>query len=188
MHRLVALISCLLLAGAACAGSRGTADAPQSTAEGAVDRGAATPPSMAEPTETNEEIVRHDTPEGEAAVELVVEPREVRLGETVTVRLVNRGEVGLLTGFRYNVEHWDGRGWVDAPWPKNLVFKAIGLFLPPGGSTDPQAWPPDGLRVQPGLYRVLKSASYEDPAHVRPDVQLRPQTRFRVRSNGEPAG
>ncbi len=160
---------------------------------GSADRGAAPPPlpaesteppEPAEPTEPDEEIVRLRTRQGEAAVQVVVEPREIRLGETVTIRLVNRGELTLLTGLMFNVERWDGEGWVEVAWPQNVDFHAVGIFLPGGGSTDPQSWPAFGVPVQPGLYRARKSASYEDPDTIRPDLQLRPYARFRVRRNG----
>ncbi len=146
----------------------------------------AEPSEPAEPTEADEEIVRQITPQGEAMVQLIVEPQEIRLDETVTIHLVNRGELPLRTGLLFNVERWDGEGWVEVPWPKNVAFPAIDLFLPRGGSTEPQAWPAYGVPVQPGLYRALKTASYEDPDHIRPHLQLRPNTRFRVRCNVEP--
>lgn len=97
---------------------------------------------------------------------------------------MNRGELPLLTGLMFNVERWDGERWVEVPWLENVNFPAAGIFLPRGGSTEPQSWPAYGVPVQPGLYRALKSASYEDPDHIRPDLQLRPRTRFRVRLNG----
>jgi hypothetical protein len=136
------------------------------------------------PGEEDEGIARQDTPHGEAAIELVVEPRDIRMGEQVSIRLVSRGEVEVLTGLGFSVERWDGQRWVDVPWPEDLVFPAIGIVLPPGGSVDPQRWPTERVRVEPGWYRAVKSATYEDPEHVRPDTKLEARTRFRVRGNG----
>ena len=136
------------------------------------------------PGEEDEGITRQDTKQGEAAVELLVDPREIRLGESVTIRLVNRGEVDVLTGLGFTVERWDGERWVDVPWPKDLVFPAIGIVLHPGASTDPQVWSTEGARVEPGWYRAVKSASYEDPGNVRPDTKLEARTRFRILPNG----
>lgn len=79
----------------------------------------------------------------------------------------------------FTVERWDGERWVDVPWAEHLVFPAIGIVLRPGGSTDPQQWPTEGVHVEPGWYRAVKSASYEDPEHAHPKVEAR--TRFRVR-------
>ncbi|MFN2557504.1 MAG: immunoglobulin-like domain-containing protein [Nitriliruptorales bacterium] len=173
------LLLLLALFLAACGGSTGPIVTPTPFA--------AEPSEPAEPTEPDEEIVRQITPQGEAAVQLVVEPREIRLEETVTIRLVNRGRLPLRTGFMFNIERWDGERWVEVPWPENVDFPAAELFLPVGGSTEPQSWPYGGVSAQPGLYRAIKSASYPDPDQIRPDLQLRPRTRFRVRRSGEPS-
>ena len=125
-------------------------------------------------------VVRRNTPQGEAAIQLIIEPGEIKPGETITVRLVNRGEVDLVTGLPFYVQRRDGKEWVAVPWPKNSLFPMIGIPLPPGGSTKPQRWPIDGVDAQPGLYRVVKSARYEDPNHARPDVLLTAHARFRV--------
>jgi hypothetical protein len=125
-------------------------------------------------------VVRRNTPQGEAAIQLIIEPQEIKPGETITVRLVNQGEVDLLTGLPFYVQRRADKEWVGVPWPKNSVFPLVGIPLPPGGSTKPQRWPIDGVDAQPGLYRVVKSARYEDPNHARPDVLLTAHARFRV--------
>lgn len=164
----VPLLLAVLAAG--CGGSA----ASQSGAPG--DAGG--PPAGAEG------ILRHETPQGGAAIQLVVAPREIGPGGTVTIRLRNRGDVQLLTGLMFNVERWDGERWVEVPWPENTGFPDIGIILPPGGSTRPQQWPTDGIQVEAGWYRAVKSALYEDPDHVRPATELEARTRFRVRGNG----
>jgi hypothetical protein len=125
-------------------------------------------------------IARRETPEGEAVVQLVVEPREITLGEKITLRLVNRGEVELLGGLVFDVERWDGRQWVQTPWSRTAFFPLLGLSLAPGQSTPLQRWPDKGMEPEPGVYRAVKSASYEDPEFARPDVELEARTTFLV--------
>lgn len=140
----------------------------------------------APPGQEEEGIARHETPKGEAAIELVIEPREITLGETVTLRLVNRGEVQLLTGLPFGVERWDGERWVRVPEPEG-AWPDVGLLLPPGGSTDPQRWPTDGVQAEPGWYRAVKDAESfldSDPEDLRPDFELEARTRFHVRLLG----
>lgn len=47
--------------------------------------------------------MRRHTPQGETAIQLIIEPQEIKPGETSTVRLVNRGEVDLLTELPFYV-------------------------------------------------------------------------------------
>ena len=53
--------------------------------------------------------MRPHTPQGEAAIQLIIEPQEIKPGETITVRLVNRGEVDLLTGLAFCVQRRAGK-------------------------------------------------------------------------------
>ena len=139
--------------------------------------------SLGVPRGANDTIVRRHTRQGEAAIQLIVEPQEIKACETITIRLVNRGEVELLTGLIFNVQRRASKGWVAVPWPKNVTFSLVGVTLPPGGSTEPQYWPiDDGVDAPPGLYRVVKSARYEDPDYARRDVLLTANTRFRIRA------
>jgi hypothetical protein len=115
-------------------------------------------------------------------IQLIVEPQEIKPGETITIRLVNRGKVELLTGLIFNVERRASTGSVAVPWPGNVFLPLVGIPLPPGESTKPQHWPIDGVDARPGLYRVVKSARYEDPDHARSDVLLTAHARFRIRT------
>jgi hypothetical protein len=111
--------------------------------------------------------VRRDTPKGEAAIELVVEPKTIGVGERVTIRLVNRGQVELLTGLPFEVERCDGEQWVRVEWPGSTVFQMVGIVLRPGGSTDPQHGPTEGVQAGPGRYRAVKSAGVWDLERIR---------------------
>jgi hypothetical protein len=139
--------------------------------------------------------VRRDTPKGEAAIELVVQPKTIGIGERVTIRLVNRGTVGLLTGLLFEVERWDGERWVRVPWPENTALRMVGIVLRPGGSTDPQYWPTEGVEARPGCYRAVKSAGVWDLERIRDPkraqgaegaggARLQSFARFSVRSAG----
>ena len=154
--RLVSLLVAPLVAG--CVGSPGPDPAP--------DRA----------------IASRETPRGTASIELVVEPEEIGLDDTVSIRLVNRGEVALTTGLPFGVERREGNRWVEVPWPENVAFPLIGIVLRPGGSTEPQEWPDFGIQVEPGLYRAAKSATYEDPEDE--DFGLVARAEFRVRASG----
>lgn len=97
----------------------------------------------------------------------MVEPKTIGVGERVTIRLVNRGEVDLLTGLPFGVERWDGEQWVRVEWRGSTVFQMVGIVLGPGGSTDPQHWPSEGVQARPGCYRAVKSASVWDRERIR---------------------
>jgi hypothetical protein len=71
--------------------------------------------------------VRRQTPQGEAAIQLIVEPQEIKPGETITLRLVNRGEVNLLTGLPFSVQRRAGKEWVAVPWPNDSLFPLVGI-------------------------------------------------------------
>lgn len=118
-----------------------------------------------------ERVERQDTPYGEAAIEVLVEPRTIAAGEHVQIRLANRGDVTLLTGLPFDVERWDGERWVRVR--QRSVFRLIGIVLRPGASTEPQRWPSEGVEARSGCYRVAKGTA-----------RLEAFARFRVRPTG----
>lgn len=124
------------------------------------------------PADASEGVVR----EGDAAMEVVLEHREISRHQQTTLRLVNRGEVELSTGVDFEVERWDGRRWIPA-WGRGRAWPAIGFSVPPGESTEPRTWPnpEDNYELKPGWYRIAKSARYAE------DRGLLGRTRFRVR-------
>lgn len=123
------------------------------------------------PADAGEGVVR----EGDAAMEVVLERLEISQRQQIALRLVNRGEVDLLTGLDFEVERWDGRRWIPA-WGRGRAWPAIGIGVPPGESTKPQTWPShdDDYELKPGWYRIAKSATYAE------DQPLLGRTRFRV--------
>ncbi|MDQ3991127.1 MAG: hypothetical protein M3245_02290 [Actinomycetota bacterium] len=141
-----------------------------------------TPPSPAPRPPSDPSIVRRATPRGEAAVQLVVEPEEVTVGETVEITLVNRGDVKLLTGTYFEVERRQHGRWVQVPWPENVGFPTIGFTLLPGSTSKPKTWPSHGVRAGPGRYRAVDSAHFEDPELEGPDTELEVRAEFRIRA------
>lgn len=133
-----------------------------------------------------ESLARKPTPHGEAAVELVIIPREIRTGGEVAFHLVNRGDVPLLINLPFAVERWVGDGWreldpaegEDAGW----AWASVGVELQPGAVSAGQFWPvePWGA-AEPGRYRITKTATYQAPADTDlDDVGLRVTATFRV--------
>lgn len=101
------------------------------------------------------------TPEGEAAIELVIDKQSVGVGEQVTFRLVNRADVPVLTGLAVTDERWNGKEWVKVEREGLWAWPLIGIPLAPGQSTEAQTWPFDDTEPEPGRYRITKSARYE---------------------------
>jgi hypothetical protein len=68
----------------------------------------------------------------------------------------------------------------------------VGIVLAPGGSTDPQHWPSEGVQARPGCYRAVKSASVWDRERIRDpkraqgaeDARFQAFARFSVRPVG----
>ncbi|WP_157362315.1 immunoglobulin-like domain-containing protein [Haloechinothrix halophila] len=104
------------------------------------------------------DVTRLHTPQGEAAIQLVLDKRSMEAGEQLAVRLVNRGDVEVMTGLPIIQERWNGERWVEIT--QHGVWPDVGILLQPGGSTEAQTWPFGGL-PEPGRYRLTKSASYE---------------------------
>lgn len=134
----------------------------------------------------NPAIVRQDTSDGQAAVELVVESDLIRVGETITFYLANHGEVPLTAGLGFEVERWDGQGWSEFPPPQQAdgqvsAVPAIGFLVDPGTTTEPQRWPEEPWEmVEAGRYRLVKDVSYERPNADEPDVELTVAQEFAV--------
>lgn len=125
---------------------------------------------------------RITTPAGEAAAELLLADETVQAGEEVTFRLLNTGQVELLTGLPYHVERWDGLAWSMLPESADgpRVWLGIGFILRPGDHTEAQTWPLDETPVEPGWYRIVKSATYEDPDGPASNLEVVARARFRV--------
>lgn len=133
-----------------------------------------------EPAADDQEgVVRADTPDGAAAMELVVDRGVLRSDEQVAFRLVNRGQLDLLTGAPFGVQRWDGQAWRTLPMDQ--IWPSYGFVFAPGEQSVEQRWPTDeALWTAPGWHRIVKSASYEAPEHGQPDPELQARTRFRV--------
>lgn len=131
-------------------------------------------------------LARKPTRHGEAAVELVIIPREIRTGGEVAFHLVNRGDVPLLIDLPFAVERWVGDGWreLDPAEGENAgwAWASVGVELQPGAVSAGQFWPvePWGA-AKPGRYRITKTATYQAPADSDvDDVGLRVTATFRV--------
>jgi hypothetical protein len=126
-------------------------------------------------------IARADTPEGEAAIELVLDRDVIGRDEQVSFQLVNRGEVPLLTGYMFRVQRLEGDRWVDVepgevrPWP------LAGIELDPGEGTDAQTWPFDDWwnHDGPGRYRILEDADWLSSGRDA-DVQFQAVAEFTI--------
>jgi hypothetical protein len=123
------------------------------------------------PVGGGEPVARLWTPQGEAAIEVVLDRSSVQPGECVTFRLVNSGQVELITGQPFQVARWDGQAWRPSSSPEinlpgggkaHLAFTDEGRFIAPGRRTEVQSWPLRGMPpMEPGWYRVAKAAWYE---------------------------
>lgn len=129
-------------------------------------------------------IVRLRTADGVAAVEVVVEDTVIDEGEAVVFRLVNRGQVEVLTGLGYDIQRWTGRRWVTVPWRENRAFPRIAIWLSTRDSTEPEGWSPDDAdpdaRTGPGRYRVVKSATYAPARAARAGADLTAYGQFEI--------
>lgn len=127
-------------------------------------------------------VVRLDTPEGRAIIKLVLNKRSVSSGGQLRVRLVNRGDVPVLTGLAIRDERWNGERWVEIEREGIWAWPLIGITLKPGRRTQAQTWPFGGIsEPEPGLYRLTKSATYEgSPALGRDDRKLVATATFEV--------
>lgn len=133
-------------------------------------------PQSVEPT------ARVETPDGEAVVELVVDPPEVGIDEPVSFWLANRGEVDLLYGLHFAVERWEGKQWVEVPWPEDYGAPDVLESLPAGEESTVQRWPfDDRPHAESGWYRITWPASWEDePDYEQPDMEIDVTSQFEV--------
>lgn len=131
------------------------------------------------PADTREGIARADTPEGVAAIEVVVERDVLRPDEPVRFHLVNRGDVIVRTGRPFGVERWNGQTW--QPVPLSPLWPSDAMVLPPDATAYHQQWPGDNrLPMEPGWYRVAKAASYHHPEQAPTEQELEARTRFQI--------
>lgn len=144
-------------------------------------------PDPGEPPPADDEgIVRLSTPDGEAAIELVLEVEQIHAGDPLEFSLVNRGTVTLMTGRPYVIRRWQDDAWqrYHLPLPKGIHARAFtleGITLKPGRAAPPDHWPsPLDPAPEPGLYRVSKSAHYEGTPADRQRQALVASARFRV--------
>lgn len=116
----------------------------------------------------------HDDGENTVArIELVIDKRSIDPGQQVTVRLVNRGTVPVLTGLAIREERWNGECWVRVEHDGFRAWPLIGITLRPRQRTKKQTWPFGGSEPQPGCYRLSKSARYGGhPEQDRRDSEL----------------
>jgi hypothetical protein len=144
----------------------------------------------AEPPESDlEGLARVSTSQGDVAVELAVNRESVRVGERLDFRLVNRGEVTLIAGQSFTVEHWDGNAWTATSEPIittfggtefRFAFTEEGRLLSIGQHSDWQMWRPNATRHASGWYRIAKSVWHRSDLAERPNVELVARTRFYV--------
>jgi hypothetical protein len=129
---------------------------------------------------------RLSTPVGEAAIEIALDQRLFGPNERLSFRLMNRGQVELLTGRAFHVECWNRQAWIVVPASSAEGFvPAItdeGWLLEPGGNTQTQRWPFPGMTVGTGWYRIVKPARFEGSRHGLPNQKLLARARFRVGS------
>lgn len=139
--------------------------------------------AQAPPPSENEGIVRLITSGGAVAAEIVLNKNAIERDEIIQFKLVNRGELPILTGILFHVEWWNGTAWDRVQPSKRALGQAVGIKLQPAQASKPQTWP--GTQTQqtiPGWYRVVKRATYEDPLHKKDDLTLVMRQRFQVRN------
>lgn len=132
-------------------------------------------------------IVRLSTTAGVAAIEVVLDQQSLRSDERLSFRLVNRGQVEVITGQAFDVERWDGHAWVAVPAPSvagyALAYTDEGWMVGPGGTSLTQRWPFSDTTLATGWYRVVKSARWEGSRVGLSDRELVARAGFRVRGN-----
>lgn len=131
--------------------------------------------------------MRLSTTAGVAAIEVVLDQPLLRSDDRLTFRLVNRGEVEVITGYAFEVERWDGHAWVVVPAPSvdgvAHAFPDVGWLIGPGENARAQRWPVSGTTRATGWYRVVKSARWEGSRSGLSDRELVARARFRVRTS-----
>lgn len=142
------------------------------------------PPVSAESpnrSDDQDHVDRSETPQGLAAISIELDESVIHRGERIALQLINQGKVPLITGRPFTIENWDGQAWTEVPLPKGSAWTLEGIILPPGARTETQYWPFDQMsHPEPGQYRVLKTATFEDPNHEHPDRKLTAIARFEV--------
>jgi hypothetical protein len=132
------------------------------------------------PVRDDEGVVRLATPAGLAGVEIVVERPRIRHGESVRFETVNRGDVPLVVGRRFEVEHWNGLAWVCLR-TKQAGFTDDRELLEPQQRGVPAEWPLESAerrRVRGGWYRLVKAVHHERGFATSTPIVAR--TRFRI--------
>jgi hypothetical protein len=119
--------------------------------------------------------------DGAAAVELRLEPSVVQSGEAPKATLTNTGKLELVYGvpFKLELKTEDGWRWVN----RKQAFILPLIPLRRGETSDPQPIAvyrdePTRVDLEPGLYRVTKTAGLADSYPAGPT--LRVQAEFRV--------
>lgn len=129
----------------------------------------------------HDRVDRWETAQGLAEVSIELDKSVIHSGERIALRLINQGKVPLTTGRPFTVETWDGQAWTEVPLPKNSAWTMEGVIIPPGARNETQYWPFDEMsHPEPGQYRVMKTARYEDPNHEHPDRELTAIAAFEV--------
>lgn len=147
-----------------------------------LDKGSSPPPLSPD----EESVARLDTSEGEAAVMIDLVHPVILEGEVIEFRLVNCGNVALMSSQYFSVERWSGASWNTLPAPRirgvPVMFSDEGWLLQPGASAPTQQWPFKGeeVRLEPGWYRLVKSATYEGKPHAPRHDKLVARTQVRV--------
>lgn len=133
-----------------------------------------------------EGIARLSTPVGEAAIEIALDQRLLGPNGRLSFRLMNRGQVELVTGRAFHVERWNRQAWIVVPASSAEGFAPAftdeGWLLEPGDNTQTQSWPFPGMTVRTGWYRIAKPARFEGSRHGVPNLELLARARFRVSS------
>lgn len=172
-------LAVLLVAGCQAEGE-GPPPSPEAEQRPATDADDEPAPS---PEDEQQPQASEQTPDGQAALDLIVEPVEVDADEPVSFWLENSGEVELTHGIHVRVEKWDGNRWAELPWPEDYGVPDVEEPLPAGKGSVRQQWPVDGRpHASPGWHRVVWGALWDDePDFEEPEVRLDVRARFQVR-------
>jgi hypothetical protein len=131
---------------------------------------------------------------GKLAGELLVTPRSVRAGRTVSITVKNAGEATMFYGLANRIERRTNSGWKDATedvyGTPDPAFLLIRLIAKPGESAGPRHNAVvDRIRLprnlRPGRYRILKSVSGDDRGRAPP---LTLHAIFEVRAGSSKGG
>ena len=96
-------------------------------------------------------------PVQEVKARMILDREVYRLGDTLTLTIVNDGPTYILTGYFYRLFKWNGSSWIEVP-PPDKTFVSVGILVKPGNSWSQQILLEN---LEPGRYKIVKTVDGE---------------------------